>query len=163
MDGGGEVLCLDSGPLQTQRLPGGISLTMTEWHRVRPDQHHLVRRDEWRVVIDAYRYAVHDADGDELLAWCWLPKPLAQPHMYVSGGPLAELPLPTGPLRLDSVLRFLLHDFGVPPRRPDWKIVLDETELDLAELSRCMPVLGAGRPGFPPRHKTGVRPDAHTS
>jgi hypothetical protein len=159
---GRRVLHLDSGPLRAPRLAHGISLRMTEWYWVRPDQHHLVRRDEWRAVVDAYRYAVHDADGRELLAWRWLPvDPAEPPHLYVRG-PLAEVALPTGAVQVHSVLRLLLAEFGVPPRRTDWKIVLDEAELDLAELSRCTPALGAARPGFPPRWAPGIRPDART-
>jgi hypothetical protein len=159
---GRSVLHLASGPLQAPRLPHGISLRLTEWYGVRPDQHHLVRRDEWRVVVDAYLYVVHDQDDRELLSWRWLPVvPAEPPHLHVRG-PLAEFTLPTGPVQVHSVLRLLLAEFGVPPRRPDWQIVLDEAELDLAELSRCILGLGAARPGFPPRRAPGIRPDART-
>jgi hypothetical protein len=96
----------------------------------------------YEVRSSAYRYHVLDAHGRELLAYHWHPEgvsPVVSPHVHVSNaawllpGPpdpsaapptLAGIHLPTGPVALADVVRLLIAEFAVVPRRADWETVL---------------------------------------
>ena len=122
-------------PLRTALGRGGPSLWI---------QHVFVvtllgdrRAYEARTV--GYRYHVLDTHGREFLAYHWHPigrSPVTTPHAHVSGsyGPieivlgvpvsLSDAHLPTGPVALADVVRLLIAELGVAPRRPDWDAVL---------------------------------------
>lgn len=88
----------------------------------------------------AYSYSIADRDGRELLAWHWHPigsSAVTQTHLHLSSQvppieigrnleplPLADLHIPTGPVDLADVARFLIAEIGVQPRKPDWQAVL---------------------------------------
>jgi hypothetical protein len=90
----------------------------------------------------AYRYRLLDAREREILAYHWHPigrSAVAYPHMHLSSrigsielGPgigsvrLADMHLPTGPVALADVVRLLITEFSVVPRRSDWEAVLRE-------------------------------------
>jgi hypothetical protein len=89
----------------------------------------------WKVSTRAYRYRIDSAAGDELVLWHWHPtdregRPHRQPrpHLHAQVGELRGLHLLTGRVGLESVIRVLLDDFDVRPRRSDWQGVLDATE-----------------------------------
>lgn len=90
-----------------------------------------------------YRYEVLDADEREIVAFHWHPvgvSPITYPHLHLSGrlapidlGPreepvrLGEMHLPTGGMvTLADVVRLLISEFGVVPRRGDWERILAE-------------------------------------
>ncbi len=98
------------------------------------DQGYAVEQDDggaWNAEVIAYRYAVQDGTGQEVVAWHWHPtgdSPITWPHLH-SGGAVGDLDLrkrhlPTGFVTLQAVLRCLITEFGVEPLRRDWQVVL---------------------------------------
>ena len=87
----------------------------------------------WRVVVGSYSYEVHDADGSEVLLYHWHPRgnsPVVIPHLHLKQGTgvirevVRDAHLPTGEVSLNAVLRVLIKEMGVNPRRPDWESIL---------------------------------------
>jgi hypothetical protein len=105
-------------------------------------------RPLYRAEIARYLYVVHDVRGRELFAYHLHPDSVSDvwtPHLHVSvaqnvalpSGPgnrgNAELPLgklhfPTRRIDPSQLVRFLITELGVGPRRPDWESVLDRIE-----------------------------------
>jgi hypothetical protein len=94
------------------------------------------------VALVGYSYRVLDGMEKELLAYhlhTQGPSPIVDPHLHVSGiwrtdlatssraPELDDLHLPTGGISLSDVVRLLIVEFGVEPRRPDWESVLRRT------------------------------------
>ena len=95
-----------------------------------------------------YLYAVKDLDGRELFAYHWHPVGLSsvhRPHMHVSSAQPVTLPtrpattravelvlsrihFPTHRIELAELVRFLITELGVGPRRQNWESVLDRIE-----------------------------------
>ncbi len=103
----------------------------------------------YRVQTTRYRYEIQDSLERELLAFHWHPSGrsnVVHPHLHLSGrlppldiGPrdapiaLGEMHLPTGGLvTLTDVVRLLITEFGVAPRRADWAAVLADVGDPLA-------------------------------
>lgn len=100
-----------------------------------PDEHP-------RAETTASTYRLLDSNGAEFLAYHWHPigaSPVTWPHVHVgrvetrmfpSGDrlALAEAHLPTGMVSFAGVVRLLIDDLGVVPRRSDWRAILDETD-----------------------------------
>jgi hypothetical protein len=83
----------------------------------------------WKVSTRAYRYQVSDCDGKELLAWHWHPSSREQrPHLHVSGGRFHGCHLPTSRVSIEGILRLLVAELHVRPRRDDWMEVLNSAE-----------------------------------
>ena len=83
----------------------------------------------------AYRYRIDSAARAELVLWHWHPTDREErshreprPHLHAQVGELRGLHLLTGRVGLESVIRVLLNELGVRPRRDDWQDVLDATE-----------------------------------
>ena len=93
----------------------------------------------------SYEYRLLDHDGRELLVYHWQPGPdflgPDHPHLHVSASlsaqtsalerrsiDLDKLHLATGRVSLASVVRMLIAEFGIAPRRHDWAEVLDRAE-----------------------------------
>ena len=77
-------------------------------------------------------YSVDHADARELFAYHWHPtghSHVTRPHLHISGrtepAELGNAHFPTGPVTLADVVRLLIQDFDVRPRRADWSRVLD--------------------------------------
>ena len=115
----------------------GQALSLELYHR------YVVREAEgdrgpWTVSTSEYIYEVSD-ESDELIAtWHWHPA-IAQaddeahwPHLHAHGAretlTLHKLHLPTGRVSVEAVVRFLIDDLDVVPRRDDWRAVLDRHE-----------------------------------
>lgn len=91
--------------------------------------------DSWMVKETGYRYAVIDDDGRDVFEYHWHPvgqSPIVTPHLHIGHGAMATRPeigdahLPTGQVSVSDILRMLILDFSVNPRRSDWESVLDE-------------------------------------
>jgi hypothetical protein len=102
-------------------------------------QYEAVRQDRtWRVSSRAYDYRVDGQDGAELLSWHWHPAAtFKRPHLHVAALDRRKH-LPTGRVSLEAVLRLLLVEFDVRPRRGDWEGVLAAGETAF-ERSRTWP------------------------
>jgi hypothetical protein len=104
-------------------------------------------RPRFRTSITMYMYSVLDLTGRELFAYHWHPTGVSAvrtPHFHASTTPPVLLPsagnpsttelvlnrihFPTHRLELDGLVRFLIIELGVGPRRADWVAVLDRIE-----------------------------------
>jgi hypothetical protein len=103
------------------------------------------RRPRWRATTVMYEYRLLDRDERELLVYHWQPGPdflgPDHPHLHVSASLTAQtsaiekrsidldkLHLATGRVSLASVVRMLITEFRVAPRRHNWSETLDRTE-----------------------------------
>ena len=95
--------------------------------------------DLWKVRTSAYRHALEDQAGQEIIAYHWHPSQGSVynfPHLHIGTGIGASLGdvhkfhIPTGRVALEDVLRLVIREFGVEAQRPDWEQVLWETQTD---------------------------------
>ncbi len=123
------------------RLAGGaplVGLRMRQ-HYTASERRTAGSRDRWQVVVTEYSYTILDVETDrELLAFHWHPHvPVsAFPHLHLESGldvraDFVGMHVPSGRVSLEDIVRFLIREFGVQPRRTDWAQVLDETEAAL--------------------------------
>lgn len=87
--------------------------------------------DRWHVSTIAYDYRLsRGSDRSELLSWHWHPRTgVAFPHVHVAADDLSRrVHVPSGRVSIEAVLRMLVGELSVPPRRGDWAEVLAEAE-----------------------------------
>ncbi len=94
------------------------------------------RAGRWSARIAGYEYRLEDAGTREILAFHWHTEGVShvtEPHLHLSAAVApAALPelvrahLPTGAVELRAVIRSLLRDFGIEPKRGDWQRILAE-------------------------------------
>ena len=92
------------------------------------------------VDVIGYSYRMLERSGRELLAFHWHPVGLSRvvtPHLHLSSRlrpipiepvgltiSLADHHIPTGIVTLADVVRYLIVEIGIEPRRSDWREVL---------------------------------------
>ena len=85
-------------------------------------------------------HRVFTADEREIIAYHWHPTAISHvtdPHLHLSRQitpiqfapraepvALAEAHLPTSFITFADIVRLLITEFGVAPRRPDWRAIL---------------------------------------
>jgi hypothetical protein len=88
----------------------------------------------WEVDPLGYLYMVRNDAQQELLSFHWHPSgrsPVTTPHLHLGYGleiPKSEftnLHIPTGPVTLRQVVRFVITELRIRPLRRDWNKVLD--------------------------------------
>lgn len=85
----------------------------------------------WQVNRAGWVYEIRDGAGDPIVAFHWHPNSgrVTWPHLHAYGTneavELHKLHAPTGIVTAGSVVRFLIEDLGVLPRRPDWLAVVE--------------------------------------
>lgn len=85
----------------------------------------------WEVSIVGWVYEILNSAGRPIFAFHWHPSSgrVTWPHLHAHGthafGELHKLHPPTGPVTRSSVVRFLIDDLDVLPRRTDWRAVLE--------------------------------------
>lgn len=118
----------------TGRLGGTSRLTLRleQYYRIGES---LPPRIQWQVDVVGYDYAIYDSDEREILLYHWHPQghsPVATPHLHLGPGAQVSRPdvrdahLPTGQITLSSLIRLLIEEMEVQPRRQDWDAILDE-------------------------------------
>lgn len=120
------ALTLSQEPLRLRSASlGTVQLILRQQFRIVRDE-----RSSFHVSTEAYFYRLNDANGRELAAWHWHPgQRVAYPHAHVDCNMLTSAAhLPTSRVSIESVLRLLLDDLGVTPKRADYAAVLDEAE-----------------------------------
>ena len=109
--------------------PSGLQLALRQYF-VAVDS---VQSSTWQIEVSSYFYELLDSDGREVLAYHWHPRgnsPVATPHLHLEQGAQVGRPevrdahLPTGDVSLNAILRVLIEEMGVQPRRPDWDSIL---------------------------------------
>ncbi len=117
---------------------GALTLRLRQTYELRENRD-APTAERWHVSTTAYYYRLARTDA-ELLSWHWHPSAgVSYPHMHVSGEvpPLTRrMHLPSGRVSIESVLRLLLAEWGVPPRRDDWSQVLGDAESGFLEHRR---------------------------
>jgi hypothetical protein len=108
----------------------------------------VVRRTEgnrglWTASTEEYVYQAIDERDDLIAAWHWHPMTQLAgddapwPHLHAYGAretlTLHKLHLPTGRVALEAIVRFLINDLEVVPRRADWRALLDRAEAHFRE------------------------------
>jgi hypothetical protein len=93
------------------------------------------------VRIVSYSFRILEPDGREILVYHWHPfgtSHIRDPHIHLTTRiprigvganinlSLSEMHIPTGFVTLADVVRLLITEFGVEPRRADWESILNE-------------------------------------
>jgi hypothetical protein len=113
---------------------GDLFLTPTQLFKIIPDTRFS---GEYKARTLAYIYSVQvdskDAENAELIAWHWHPLTTpdrVEPHMHVQATPPLGLKvhMPSGRVSFEQVVRFLVDDLHIEPRRKDWRTVIDECD-----------------------------------
>jgi hypothetical protein len=110
-----------------------LSLSLLHQYRLVEDEG---ERGPWKATTAAYFYAVEDREGKEVIAFHWHPHVAGTttPHLHMKTMQHPDVPdlgkahIPTGRISLEQVLRLLLADLGVEPRREKWREILDEAQ-----------------------------------
>jgi hypothetical protein len=116
--------------LRSPDVPGGILLRLRQQFRS-VEETDFPRDQRWHVSTIAYDYRLaRGSDGSELLSWHWHPTTgVTFPHVHVAAEDLSrKVHVPSGRVSVEAVLRMLIGELHVPPRREDWAEVLEETE-----------------------------------
>lgn len=95
-------------------------------------------RGPWKVCTRGYWYHIVTEDQAEVILFHWHPdsqSDLPWPHAHVGSSQITSHAVlsgfkhvPTGRVSLESVIRSLITDMGVVPKRPGWEAVLDDSE-----------------------------------
>jgi hypothetical protein len=95
-------------------------------------------RGPWAVRSTEYIYDIADEADEPIAAFHWHPldaqagDEMRWPHLHAYGThpslTLHRLHLPTGRVSIEAVVRFLIEDLQVVPRRDDWSAILDRHE-----------------------------------
>jgi hypothetical protein len=101
-------------------------------------------RGPWTVGTTEYIYEVTDESDEPIATFHWHPAAAQAgdeehwPHIHAYGAreilTLHKLHLPTGRISLEAVVRFLIVDLDVVPRRNDWSDILDRHEAQFRQL-----------------------------
>ncbi len=97
---------------------------------------------QYRIQTTEYSYQILTRSGSELLAFHWTPLAdgpgyRTHSHMHVGNVLLADnapiqnfhkLHIPTARVSVESVIRMLIEEFGVRPRREAWSEILGARE-----------------------------------
>lgn len=124
-----------------------LQLEVTVLYAVRATSE-VVLRPGYQSVVTMYMYAISDLSGRELFAYHWHPDGVSAsrtPHFHASAMPpalllgrpggsetdeltLSRIHFPTHQMGVQELVRFLITELGVGPRRADWQAVLDRIE-----------------------------------
>jgi hypothetical protein len=114
-----------------------LRLSVAQTIRVEPDTE---TNSRFVGRVSAYFYVVAQADAREIVSFHWHPAGLGTattPHLHIGPaatgsdppfrpGSLHKAHISTGYVPLEAVIRMLITEFGVEPRRADWESVLTE-------------------------------------
>ena len=110
--------------------PSEFLFRLQEFYRVEEIGH---PRALWNVDVVEYYYTILDFEEREVLLYHWHPRSrssVTTPHLHLKqaaqvGRPeIRDAHLPTGDVSLSAILRVLIEEMGVQPRRPDWASIL---------------------------------------
>jgi hypothetical protein len=146
-------LVTDNGVVARGRGPGGRhraafqrgTVGLRRHHGLHPIRlmlsHEYIVRDAaqrqgwWEAVTTGWTYNILDHGGRTIVAFHWHPEGSGRvtwPHLHAysthESVELHKLHPPTGTITAGSVVRFLIEDLDVLPRRPDWQAILEHHE-----------------------------------
>jgi hypothetical protein len=131
-----EALALSEDPLKLKSAVLGSTVQLQLRH-----QYRIVKekdRRQFHVSTAAYFYRLDDEPGNEIMSWHWHPGVgVDHPHLHVSSNPAGKhAHLPTGRVSIESVLRMLIDELGVPALKDDYATVLKRAEDNFIEYRR---------------------------
>lgn len=89
---------------------------------------HPTQQGSYKIKTTSYNYSVRDKNDKELLRYDWHPDvdpAVKYPHLHIEDSALKKLHLPTSRITVEQVLRLLITQFNVKPRRRDWQAILE--------------------------------------
>jgi len=124
--------------------PSGLFLDVAHMFMI-TDTDPSGNKRQWRVTTRMYQYSLLDHDQTDLLVYHWQPGAdfggPDHPHVHVSAtlnarvDAITERPIglhalhvATGRVSLEAIVRMLIDDFHIKPRRVGWRDLLDKTE-----------------------------------
>lgn len=124
--------------------PSGLLLDVAHVFTIVEAERGRLRR-RWQATTRMYEHRLLDHDQEELLVYHWQPGPIFAgpdyPHLHVSAAMearidavnrrkigLDRLHAATGWVSCGVVVRMLITEFQVAPRRHDWREALDRAE-----------------------------------
>ena len=128
-------------PLDSPLGRRGVGLIASHLYRLVDDDGDPAQR--WHARSAGYVYAVVDRDERELVAYHWHPEATGPdfPHLHLSGRlpelelgggfrpvALGDMHLPTGWMPFAAIVRLLILEFEIAPRRSNWRDELDASE-----------------------------------
>ncbi len=128
------TLILNRGNPVRLRGTSALWLSIQQYYRIVESGE---SRTPWAVSEVGYRYNVMDADAKEILAYHWHPTgqgPFISQHLHIGYGAMLgreefqNAHLPTGYVSVVDIMRFLIRDFGVSPRRGEWESILNDLQ-----------------------------------
>ncbi len=125
----------DEFAIVTRRNGQSLKLEFVHGYRLTQVQG---ERGLWTASTLEYIYEVADERDEPIAAFHWHPvsrlagDEMRWPHVHAYGVrdnlTLHKLHLPTGRVSIEAVVRFLIEDLDVIPRRDDWRTILDRHE-----------------------------------
>jgi hypothetical protein len=107
-------------------------------------------RERFRVATEGWKYDILDDERRELLSYHWHPQgQRGFPHIHIGsvllsaekhylGKTFSALHLPTERISIEQVVRLLIEELEVVPRRPDWDGILEDGQREF-EAKRSWP------------------------
>ena len=119
-------------------MNGGLPVALGGPSQFRLQQNYRIVESElsgapWRVEVVDYDYVIYDVEQREVLLYHWHPvgnSSVETPHLHLEQGAqvgrseVRDAHLPTGDVSLNAILRVLIEEMGVHPRRSDWESIL---------------------------------------
>lgn len=128
--GVGSTHALILGTPEPVKLPGSsVALSIRVYAQVAEP----IGEAPWRADLASYFHTLRDLEGREILAYHWHPdsrSPITFPHLHLGAGSrvgreeLQKAHVPSGPVELEDLLLMAIREFGVQPRREDWREIL---------------------------------------
>lgn len=116
------------------RAPQLLRLSIREWYSVQQ----AAPQSGWIVTTVGYMYDIFIEDDQPALSYHWhpiAPRTVTFPHVHLEAGAqigldvLHRAHLPTGIVSVRDIVRLVIEELGVEPRRSDWRSVLEMPSL----------------------------------
>ena len=110
--------------------PSEFLFRLQEFYRVEEIGH---PRTLWNVDVVEYYNTILNSEEQKVLLYHWHPRgssSVTTPHLHLKQGAqvgrseVRDAHLPTGEVSLNVILRVLIEEMGVQPRRPNWNSIL---------------------------------------
>lgn len=90
-------------------------------------------KERWKVTTAKYKHSIVDEEEHEVVSYHWHPEgTVSWPHMHVGSvfsysTFVTGAHFPTGRVALEQIVRLIIEDFMVEPKRPDWDECLNRS------------------------------------
>lgn len=121
-----------------------LYLIFNQYYRIVEDQSEA-SSSRYRATTEGWKYDILDDERREILSYHWHPDGQRDaPHMHVGsvllnteryrlGKVFSSLHLPTERISIEHVIRLLIEEFEVIPKRDDWRQALETGQTQFEE------------------------------